>query len=184
MASFPVSLNRPDLVEDRGLIGGEWIRPDDGESFPVYDPSNGKVIQNCPSFNTKDFQRAIDLAQVGFEEFSASTTAKERGALLRRWNDLVLQHEEDCKNICSGSVRTKTYSFQWPRFYRLRMEKLLPKPLGRLNMLPHSSPGSLRKPPAPTETKFPARIRTPWLSLSRSQSVSAVSLRPGTSLPL
>lgn len=95
MASFPLSLKRPDLVEVRGLVGGEWVRPDDGETFPVYDPSNGKVIQDCPSFNTKDFQRAIDLAQTGYEEFYASTTAKERGALLRKWNDLVLENEED-----------------------------------------------------------------------------------------
>lgn len=99
MSSFPVSLKRPDLVEVRGLLGGEWVRPDNGETFPVYDPSNGKVIQDCPSFNTKDFQRAIDLAQAGFEEFSTTTTAKERGELLRKWNDLVLEHEEDRKRL-------------------------------------------------------------------------------------
>jgi succinate-semialdehyde dehydrogenase/glutarate-semialdehyde dehydrogenase len=98
MASFPLSLKRPDLVEVRGLINGEWIHPGDGETFPVYDPSNGKVIQNCPSFNIDDFRRAIGLAQAGFEDFSRSTTAKERGAILREWNDLVLEHEEDCKH--------------------------------------------------------------------------------------
>lgn len=43
-----------------------------------------------------DFIQAIDSAETGFKEYYLSTTARERGVILRRWYNLIVHNAEDC----------------------------------------------------------------------------------------
>ena len=85
------------LFETRGLIGGSWRTAKDDKTFPVYDPSSGEVLGQCSDLGLQDFVQAIDSAERGFKEYYSSTTAKDRGVLLRRWYDLMIENAEDCK---------------------------------------------------------------------------------------
>lgn len=92
---FSKLLKDPTLLETRGLVAGEWTFAADKKTFPVYEPSTGRVLLECSDFGQQDFIRAIEVADKGYEKFSSTTTAKERGSMLRRWNDLILSNAED-----------------------------------------------------------------------------------------
>lgn len=49
-------------------------------------------MSNC---DLADFQKAIASAEGAQEPYWLSTTAAERGALLRRWHDLLIENQDD-----------------------------------------------------------------------------------------
>lgn len=49
-------------------------------------------VANC---EVKDFHDAIAAADVAQQDFFENTTAAQRGALLRKWNDLILENLDD-----------------------------------------------------------------------------------------
>jgi len=68
------------------LIDGEWVTS--AKTFPVTDPATGAEVATVPDLGAKDAARAIDAAARALPAWSAKT-AKERGAILRRWFDLI-----------------------------------------------------------------------------------------------
>ncbi|KAH8587099.1 aldehyde dehydrogenase domain-containing protein [Bisporella sp. PMI_857] len=99
--SIKPDLLYPSLFGSQGLIAGTWKSAQTKKTFPVIEPSSGNVLGHCANFSQHDFVEAIDSAHEGYQTFSASTTAKERGAILRRWNDLILQNSNDLAKILS-----------------------------------------------------------------------------------
>ncbi len=73
------------------LIDGEWVTSK--KTFPVLDPATGDKLADVPDLTAEDAQRAIDAAYKAFPAWSAKP-AKERGAILERWCDLVLAETE------------------------------------------------------------------------------------------
>lgn len=95
--AIDVNISNIALLETRGLINGEWRTAKDNKTFPVYEPSSGQVLRECSDFDVDDFLAAIDSAEAGFRQYSTSTTAKERGLLLRRWYEKIVHNVEDCE---------------------------------------------------------------------------------------
>lgn len=86
------------LLITKGLISGKWISSVSDAAFPVMEPSSGQVLERCTDLSQANFVEAIDAAHDGYHEL-ATMTAKERGAILKRWNDLVIQNTEDSECI-------------------------------------------------------------------------------------
>ncbi|KAM0323524.1 hypothetical protein ACHAQA_008805 [Verticillium albo-atrum] len=101
MSKFPVTLSNPALLDSRGFVKGQWKLPESQKTFPVSNPATGATLYECANFSREDFVEAITFAQDGFLKFSQNTTATERGQILRRWYDLVLQNAEDIAKILS-----------------------------------------------------------------------------------
>ncbi|KFY04917.1 hypothetical protein O988_00417 [Pseudogymnoascus sp. VKM F-3808] len=95
------SLRDPSLLNSQGLISGTWKSAPLEKTFPVIEPSTGDVLHECADFSKQDFIDAIESAHDGYQEFYSSTTAKERGVILRQWNDLILANSEDLATILS-----------------------------------------------------------------------------------
>jgi len=96
VTDFPVALSEPSLLITNGLVAGEFRPSRDRNEFEVFEPSTGNVLMTCTSMGRADFTEAIESANIGFERFSTSTTAKARGEILRRWYELILKHKDDC----------------------------------------------------------------------------------------
>ncbi|KAK9427707.1 Aldehyde/histidinol dehydrogenase [Lipomyces doorenjongii] len=91
------TLSRPDLFRGEAFIDGEWVQ--NRKTFPVYEPSTGEVLGDVASMSRLDFVTGIKSAEVGFREYSSTTTAHERAALLKKWYDLIIANKDDIATI-------------------------------------------------------------------------------------
>jgi len=88
------SLSDPSLLRTQAYINGEWVDADNGATFPVYNPATHEVIAEIASVGAAETRRAIEAADVAQKEWAAKT-AMERSAILKKWNDLLLENQED-----------------------------------------------------------------------------------------
>ncbi|MBS0320622.1 MAG: NAD-dependent succinate-semialdehyde dehydrogenase [Proteobacteria bacterium] len=88
------ALKDPSLLRQQCLVDGKWISADNGATMPVVNPANGGLVASVPVFGGDETRRAIEAAARAWPAWKAKT-AKERSAILRKWNDLMLQHVDD-----------------------------------------------------------------------------------------
>jgi malonate-semialdehyde dehydrogenase (acetylating)/methylmalonate-semialdehyde dehydrogenase len=79
------------------LIGGEWIRPRLAGT-PVYNPSTGDVIAECPAGGAAEVDAAVEAAAAAFPGWR-DTPAIERARLLFRYRHLV---EANFDRLCAS----------------------------------------------------------------------------------
>jgi malonate-semialdehyde dehydrogenase (acetylating)/methylmalonate-semialdehyde dehydrogenase len=79
------------------FIGGEWVRPKI-VGTPVFNPSTGDVIAECPAGGSAEVNAAVEAASAAFPAWR-DTPAIERSRFLFRYRHLV---EENFERICSS----------------------------------------------------------------------------------
>jgi len=93
-----LTLKRQDLLKSQGLIDGHWCDADNGEHFAVTNPANGEAITQVPRYGKTETERAIAAADKALPLWR-SKTAKERAQILRRWYQLMMEHQDDLATI-------------------------------------------------------------------------------------
>ena len=78
----------------QAYVGGEWIDADSGATFAVTNPATGELIAEVPRLGVAETRRAIEAAARAYPAWRART-AKERAQVLRRWYELMLEHQEE-----------------------------------------------------------------------------------------
>ena len=89
-----LTLKDPSLLRQQVFLAGEWIDADTRETVPVTNPANGEKIGTVPMCGAEETQRAIAAAEVAQRDW-ARRPAKERTAILRKLNDLMLANQDD-----------------------------------------------------------------------------------------
>ena len=89
-----LNLKDPSLLRQQVFLAGEWIDADTRETVPVTNPASGERIGTVPMCGAEETQRAIAAAEVAQRDW-ARRPAKERTAILRRLNDLMLANQDD-----------------------------------------------------------------------------------------
>ncbi len=74
------------------------LESDSGETFPVLDPATGETIAEVPRMGAAETRRAIERAEEALPAWR-SLLAKERARILRRWSDLMLEHEDELAHL-------------------------------------------------------------------------------------
>ena len=87
------------LVETEAFIDGLWI--EGGDTFEVTNPADGTLIARVADLGPGETRVAIEAAHRAFPAWAAKT-AKERGAILRRWSDLMLAHADDLARLMTA----------------------------------------------------------------------------------
>lgn len=95
-----LTLERQDLLPGRQLIGGEWRDASDGRRLDVTDPATDGVFATVPDGTAADARAAVAAAHAAFPAWRA-VPAKQRAQILKRWNDLMLAHQEDLGRLIS-----------------------------------------------------------------------------------
>ena len=71
-----------------------------GRTLEVYDPALGQVIDHVPAGGAEDVDVAVDAARRAFEDSDWSRlTASERGRIIWRIGDLILEHVDELAEI-------------------------------------------------------------------------------------
>jgi succinate-semialdehyde dehydrogenase/glutarate-semialdehyde dehydrogenase len=89
-----LTLKDPSLLRQHCYVDGAWIDADGGGKVDVTNPATGEVIGTVPNLGATETRRAIEAASQAFPAWAART-AKERAAILKRWNDLMLANVDD-----------------------------------------------------------------------------------------
>jgi succinate-semialdehyde dehydrogenase / glutarate-semialdehyde dehydrogenase len=74
------------------------LESDSGETFPVLDPATGETIAEVPRMGAAETRRAIARAEAALPAWRA-LLAKDRARILRRWSDLMLEHEDELAHL-------------------------------------------------------------------------------------
>ncbi|MDD9841155.1 MAG: NAD-dependent succinate-semialdehyde dehydrogenase [Alphaproteobacteria bacterium] len=96
-----LNLTKTDLLCAHALIDGQWVKANDGQTFPVHNPATGEVIIDVANMAQAETEAAIRAAQKAQSAWAAQT-AKQRASILRRWFDLLLTHQEDLAIIMTA----------------------------------------------------------------------------------
>ncbi len=91
------------LLRRQVFINGEWVNADSGKTQEVYNPATGEIVGTVPKCGTMETRRAIDAAQHAFLDWRGKS-AKARSNLLRRWFDLMMEHQEDLAKILTAEM--------------------------------------------------------------------------------
>ena len=98
---MPLNLKDPSLLASHAYINGEWVPADTGETLAVTNPATGEVVADVAKCGTAETRRAIAAAEIAQRSWKLKT-AKERSALLRRWFNLMMEHQDDLAAILTA----------------------------------------------------------------------------------
>jgi phenylacetaldehyde dehydrogenase len=89
------------LAKPKGnLIAGKWVPAASGKSFDVFNPADGSVIARAAEGEREDINRAVAAARRAFNSSAwGQMTPSERGKLIWRIGDLVLEHTEELAEL-------------------------------------------------------------------------------------
>jgi len=89
-----VLLKDPSLLRHQCYINGVWCDAQSQETVAITNPATGAVIGHVPVMGQLETAAAIKAAEAALPAWRA-LTAKERGAKLRRWFELLNLHSDD-----------------------------------------------------------------------------------------
>jgi succinate-semialdehyde dehydrogenase/glutarate-semialdehyde dehydrogenase len=82
------------LLRQQGFIDGAWHGAADGSVVVIRDPADGSVVGEVPVMGTAETRQAIEAAARALPAW-AKRTAKDRGAVLRRFAELMIANTDD-----------------------------------------------------------------------------------------
>jgi succinate-semialdehyde dehydrogenase / glutarate-semialdehyde dehydrogenase len=88
-----MTLKDSTLLKHQSYIDGVWIGGGD-KTFAVTNPANGELLAKVADCGAAETQQAIEAAEKALPAWREKT-ALVRGALLRKWHDLILENIED-----------------------------------------------------------------------------------------
>src|SRR4051794_7618795 len=182
----------------RGLfIGGQWRESATGKRFEVHDPADESVITDVADGDTTDAMAALDAAVAAQGEWAA-TAPRERGEILRRSFEAIMDQADDFAELISlemgktlaeakGEVTYGAEFFRWFSEEAVRVQgRWMHAPAGGSRLL------TIRKPVGPclflTPWNFPLAMGTrkigPAVAAGCTMVVKPAELTPLTMLAL
>ncbi|POZ62677.1 NADP-dependent succinate-semialdehyde dehydrogenase [Chromobacterium alticapitis] len=96
-----LNLQDAKLLRQQCYLGGQWLDADGGQHIAVHNPATGEKIAQVPKMGSAEAERAVAAAARAFPAWKAKS-AKERAAILRRWFDLIMAHQQDLAVILTS----------------------------------------------------------------------------------
>ncbi len=93
-----MQLNDSSLLRQQCYINGEWSDADSGAVLEISNPANGDILGTVPKMGEAETRRAIDAADAAWPVWREKTAA-ERGSILRRWYELIMQNQENLARL-------------------------------------------------------------------------------------
>lgn len=95
-----MQLKNSGLFKQQVFIDGQWLEAEQNKNFAVINPATGETIAHVPSVSEQQVVKAVQAADQALQSWK-QTTAKERSILLKKWYQLMIEHQEDLAIILS-----------------------------------------------------------------------------------
>jgi succinate-semialdehyde dehydrogenase/glutarate-semialdehyde dehydrogenase len=89
-----MQLRDPRLFREQAFIGGAWLAADSAATVAITNPATTETLAQVPDMGAAETRRAIESAQAAWPAWRA-LTAKQRGAILRNWYELIVANADD-----------------------------------------------------------------------------------------
>lgn len=93
------ALDNPGLLRTQALINGDWMGG--AATFAVTDPATGRELAQVPNLGRAEAQEAIAAAANALNAWRGKP-AKERAAVLVRWQQLLVKHADDLARLMTA----------------------------------------------------------------------------------
>ena len=93
-----MEISNKSLFKDKCLINGEWIESYNKKRIEVNNPATLEIIGSVPNCGKEETNYAIVKANDAWKEWR-ERTALDRSNILRKWNNLILENQEDLARI-------------------------------------------------------------------------------------
>jgi succinate-semialdehyde dehydrogenase/glutarate-semialdehyde dehydrogenase len=87
-------LDDPNLFRERCYVNGQWVEAAGTRTTEVENPATGAVIGTVPALDRAETCSAIAAADAAWPAWR-SLTGKQRAGLMRRWFELITEHQDD-----------------------------------------------------------------------------------------
>ncbi|NUP02364.1 MAG: aldehyde dehydrogenase family protein [Streptomyces sp.] len=81
------------------FIDGRWVDAASGKTFTTPDPATGETLARVAEADAEDVERAVKAARRAFEGPWSRLTPSERGRMIWRIGDLILEHLEELAQL-------------------------------------------------------------------------------------
>ena len=179
-------------VEERLLIGGEWVEAASGGRFDVTDPATGELVGSVPDAGESDVKAAIDAAAGALDEWKA-LPAIQRARILRRAADLIRERRDTIALVMTSeqgkplaeAAGEVDYAASFLEWFGGEAERVYGQIVPPMN--PTSRVLVLRQPvgvtAAITPWNFPAAMMTRKLGPAMAAGCTSV-VKPASATPL
>jgi succinate-semialdehyde dehydrogenase / glutarate-semialdehyde dehydrogenase len=93
-----VTLTDRNLFRQACYIDGAWVNARSNATINVDNPATGEIVGTVPKLGAVETREAIEAAGRALPAWRQKT-AKERAAVLRKWFDLMMQHQDDLAKL-------------------------------------------------------------------------------------
>ncbi|WP_438391039.1 NAD-dependent succinate-semialdehyde dehydrogenase [Caballeronia sp. DA-9] len=93
-------LGHPVLFKSLCYVDGRWVHSDSASTVAVQNPADQEVIGHVPMLDRPQIEAAVAAAQRAFESWRW-VPQERRSAILLRWHELILRHQNDLAGILS-----------------------------------------------------------------------------------
>jgi aspartate-semialdehyde dehydrogenase len=93
-------LGHPVLFKSLCYVDGRWVHSASASTVAVQNPADQEVLGHVPMLDAAQITQAVDAAHNAFLTWRWLPVAK-RAALLLRWHELILRHQNDLAAILS-----------------------------------------------------------------------------------
>ena len=93
-----IALKRSDLFRQQCYIDGKWTGD---PTLEVRNPATRGVIGRIPNLGGAETELAVAAAQAALPKWRA-LSAKDRAVIMRKWNDLMVTHQEDLARLMTA----------------------------------------------------------------------------------
>lgn len=96
-----MKLNNSPLFRQQCYINGQWLSADNSETMDVTNPATGDILGSVPIMGVTETRRAIAAADNAWPLWREKT-AEQRGSILRRWGELMMENQEDLAQLMTA----------------------------------------------------------------------------------
>lgn len=141
--SFASTLNDSSLFVEKSYIDGQWVSAKSNKTFNVSNPATEAHIGTCPESNTEDIDAAIQAAAKAFPAWR-SQSGRQRGRILRRLFDLLVENKEDIGKIITAENGKATPDAQGEALFAAGFFEWFSEEAPRIygDVVPHSNPSA------------------------------------------